>query len=54
MLGWGAGLVTESGMRAVLDESLESDLSEHEIITIYRTFRSRPAHSLVNISVVQI
>ncbi len=39
-------------MRAVLDESLESDLSEHEIITIYRTFRSRPPHSLVNTSVV--
>jgi hypothetical protein len=35
-------------MRAVLDETLESDLSEHEIITIYRTFRSRPPHSLVN------
>jgi hypothetical protein len=51
MLGWGTGLVTESGMRAVLDESLESDLSEHEIITIYRTFRSRPAHSLVSTSV---
>ena len=42
-----AGLVTESGLRVVLDEFMEHELSEHEVTTVYRTFRSVPSPSLV-------
>jgi hypothetical protein len=42
--------VTESALRAVLDHFMESDLSEHEIITIFRAFRSIPHPSKVGLS----